>query len=109
MPDFIKIPASPGPALGYTPKTTFWEDFSIADRFGIDVVKGTYHRAFTEWKDDYEYLTELTMVLNWKIWSYYETNPSLAAVYNDLWQKTDQYACETLKGEELTYFYQTTG
>ena len=93
---------------GYETKTTFWEDFSIADVFGIDAVKDTYNRAFKGWKDNYEYLTELVMVLNWKIWQHYENNEPLARVYNELWQQTDLYAVENLKGEELEYFYRTT-
>ena len=52
---------------GYKPKTTFYEDFSIADRFGIPAVKDTFKRAFEGWKDNHIYLTELVMVLNWKI------------------------------------------
>jgi hypothetical protein len=48
------------------------------------------------------------MALNWKIWEHYETNPKLAEVYSELWEKADIYAQETLKGEELTYFYKTT-
>lgn len=35
---------------GYTCKTTFWMDFSIADRFGAAAVKDTFNRAFAEWK-----------------------------------------------------------
>ena len=35
---------------GYEPITSFWEDFSIADKFGIKAVKDTYNRAFKEWK-----------------------------------------------------------
>ena len=93
---------------GYETKTTFWEDFSIADAFGIGAVKDTYNRAFKAWKDNYEYLTELVMVLNWKIWQHYEKNEPLARVYNDLWQQADLYAVENLKGEELEYFYRTT-
>lgn len=93
---------------GYETKTTFWEDFSIADVFGIDAVKDTYNRAFKGWKDNYEYLTELVMVLNWKIWQHYEKNEPLARVYNELWQQADLYAVENLKGEELEYFYRTT-
>lgn len=37
---------------GYDLITTFWEDFSIADKYGIAGVKDTYKRAFSEWKDD---------------------------------------------------------
>lgn len=93
---------------GYEPKTTFWKDFSIADKFGIDAIKDTYKRAFEEWKENYIYLTELVMVLNHKIWEWYGKNEAIAQVYNDLWEKTDAYACENLKGDELDYFYLTT-
>lgn len=93
---------------GYQPITTFWQDFSIADKFGINGVKDTYKRAFNEWKGNYKYLTELVMVLNWKIWQYYETNEPLARVYNDLWKEADGYACDNLKGEEASYYFETT-
>lgn len=93
---------------GYKPITTFWDDFSIADKFGVNAVKDTYKRAFNEWKDDYKYLTELVMVLNHKIWQHYEKDEPLAQVYNELWEKADEYACENLKGEEAKYFYNIT-
>lgn len=31
-------------------KTTFWEDFSIAERFGLSAIQDTFKRAFKEWK-----------------------------------------------------------
>lgn len=93
---------------GYEPKTSFWDDFSIADNFGASAVKDTFNRAFEEWKDRYDYLTELVMVLNHKIWQHYEGNEALARLYNDLWSKADSYACNNLKGEELSYFYSVT-
>ena len=58
---------------GYELQTTFWEDFSIADRFGLSAIQDTFKRAFEEWKNNYKYLTELILVLNHKIWQYYET------------------------------------
>lgn len=93
---------------GYSCFATFFEDFSIADKFGVDAIKDTYARALKEWKSNYKYLTELVMILNWKIWQYYGKNDGLAIVYNELWQKADTYACEHLKGEELSYYYSTT-
>lgn len=90
---------------GYETITTFWEDFTIADKFGINAVKDTFNRAFNEWKGNYKYLTELVLVLNHKIWFWYGKNDALAKVYNDLWEKADLYACNNLKGEELSYFY----
>ena len=38
-------------------KTTFWQDFSIADRFGSKAIKDTYKRAFDGWKNNTEYVT----------------------------------------------------
>ena len=93
---------------GYTPISTFYEDFSIADMFGIPAIKDTFKRAFEGWKDNYKMLTELVMALNWKIWEHYETNENVARVYNDLWEKADNYAVNNLKGAELQYFYRTT-
>lgn len=92
--------------LGYTCQTTFWMDFSIADRFGISAVKDTYKRAFKEWKSNVVYLTELVLVLNYKIHQYYQRNEQLARVYDQLWREADQWACDTLQGEDLNYFYQ---
>ena len=34
-------------------KTTFWEDFSLAERFGLSAIQYTFNRAFKEWKEDY--------------------------------------------------------
>lgn len=93
---------------GYAPKTTFYEDFGIAEFYGEDAVKDTYERAMESWKTDTVFLTELVMVLNWKIWEHYETDESLAKVYNDLWEKADAYALEHLKGDDLSYFFRTT-
>lgn len=93
---------------GYTPQTTFWMDFSIADRFGASSVKDTFERAFNEWKNNHIYLTELVMVLNHKIWQHNENNAVLAELYNSLWEQADGYATTYLEGEELSYFYRIT-
>ena len=94
--------------IDYDFKTTFWSDFSIADKFGKRAILDTYNRAFEEWKSDYIYLTELVLVLNWKIWQHYEEGRhEIAQIYNTLWEKTQSYAYRTLKGEELDYCIRT--
>lgn len=93
---------------GYEPKTTFWNDFSIAERFGIDAVKDTYKRAFNEWKSNIEYLTELTMMINWKMWRWADTNPVLSMVYQTLWEEADSYCMDNLKDDDLKYYLKTT-
>ena len=95
---------------GYKPLTTFYMDFSIADNFGASAVKDTYDRAFNEWKTEYKYLTELVMVLNWKIYEHFETvngNRTLAELYNTLWSQTASFAEGYLQGDELSYYYKT--
>lgn len=94
---------------GYELMTTFWQDFNIADKFGIDAIKDTYNRAFKEWKSDYKYLTELSLVLNWKSWEHYDKcNEEISKLYTELWEKVDNYACDNLKGEEKRYYFEKT-
>ena len=94
--------------LGVKLESTFWMDFTIADKMGEKSVKDTYDRAFNEWKNNPKFMTELTIVLNWKIWQHYKENKEVAEVYNDLWEQADAYACENLTGAESDYFYSTT-
>ena len=48
------------------------------------------------------------MVLNHKIWQWYEKNEFIAGIYNALYEQANEYAWNNLQGEELTYFYTTT-
>ena len=89
-------------------KTTFWQDFTIADAFGVDAVRDTYHRAFTEWRDNVVYVTELSLVLNWKIWHWYERSDALARVYDELWRLCDDWCRANLKGTDADYYYRIT-
>lgn len=90
-------------------QTTFWQDFTIADAFGTEAITDTFNRAFAEWKTNYIYLTEMVLILNWKIWQHYENkDQEKAKLYNTLWQQADEYAMNNLKGDELVYFLKTT-
>ena len=64
--------------------------------YGIVDFDGIYDY---DWKD---------MALNWKIWEHYKTNDAYGRLYNDLWMKTDEFARDTLQGDELMYYYSTT-
>lgn len=99
----------------YECKTTFWQDFTIAEHFGITAIIETCVRAIAEWHNDAVYLTELVMVLNHKIWQWYDGDNSnngmhteIARVYSQLWEKAAQYAETHLKGEDLAYYYRVT-
>lgn len=90
---------------GYEPKTTFYTDFSIADHYGIWAIEDTYKRCMTAWKDDVTFLTELVMVLNWKMWRW--SGHPYCDVYQKLWEKADEYAMKHLKGDDLMYYFET--
>lgn len=93
---------------GYDVKTTFWDDFTLAERHGgVSAVKDTYKRAFKEWHNNVEYVTELAIVLNHKIWQHYEENIELGRVYNELWVECDTWCCDNLQGEDAEYYFRT--
>lgn len=94
--------------IGYEVRTTFYEDLGIAEAFGIKAVKETYKRAFKEWKENTEYITELCMMLNLKTWEHCESNYELAKVYHGLWMELQDWCYNNLKGDDLAYFIRTT-
>lgn len=95
--------------FGYKPKTTFWGDFSVAEAIsGEKGIADTYHRAFDEWKEDKVYATELAMVLNHKIWQWYEKDIERARLYNNYWEEIDAYIMENWEGEDLEYYIKIT-
>lgn len=90
-------------------KTTFWTDFSIADRFGKAAVKDTFNRAFKEWRNDVTYVTELAIVTNWKCWQHYEKgHEDLSRLYAELYHKVDGWCRTHLKGEDARYYFEMT-
>lgn len=114
-------------SLGYKKQTTFWDDFSIAEVFGKDdpqkglaAVRDTYGRAFSEWKTNTVYVTELSMVLNHKIWYWYDVAnkdvsdtiksyaDSLSHLYDEIWRETDEWCLDNLKGKDAEYYYRVT-
>ena len=93
---------------GYEIKTTFWSDFSIADAFGIDAIKDTFNRAFGEWKNNTEYVTELACVMSWKSCAWYKKNNEYSMLYADYYHKVDEWCMNNLKGKDLNYYLKWT-
>lgn len=94
---------------GYKLTTTFFDDFTIADAFGIDAVKDTFKRAFKEWKSNCEYVTELSIVMNLKCWYWYEKgNTELSKLYSDYYYKVDDWCMNHLKSDELQRYLSIT-
>ncbi len=103
---------------GYEPQTTAFEDFSIADKFGLNAIKDTFNRIMKEWQSNYIFMTELALVINWKCWEHYHRSrkelqpflPNHAEVgqwYKDTYDNPLDCADNHLEGKELQYFYKT--
>lgn len=83
---------------GYELKTTFWEDFTIAEQFGVSAIKDTFTRAYKEWKDNIEYATELSIVMNLKCWEHYDkNNDELTQLYQEYYEDIDTYILDSKK------------
>lgn len=92
---------------GYKPMTTFWQDFSIAEKFGDRAIENTYQKVKSEWRDNYKYWTELCLVLNHKIWHWHESDNQRAALYERLWREADAITTEW-SDEEQEYYFEIT-
>lgn len=93
---------------GYELKTTFWTDFTIAESFGVDAILDTFTRAFNEWKDNVEYITELAMVMSWKSCHFYGKNNEYMVTYNNLYHDVDTWCMNNLTNNDLTYYIKIT-
>lgn len=95
--------------LDYECQTTFWQDFAIADKFGLKAIKDTYKRAKSEWGNDRIHGTELSMVLNHKCWQHYNSDSTiLSKLYSELWGKFHDYVLDSWEGEDLQYYLRIT-
>jgi hypothetical protein len=89
----------------YTPKTTYWQDFSGNEHSEI-ALRSTYNKCEQDAiARGYIALTELVLVLNHKMWRYYQTDMELSKAYYALYRKAILLAETTLSGEELQYYY----
>jgi len=74
--------------MGYTQLTTAFNDFSIAEKFGINAIKDTFKNLVDYCTTDYKYLTELEIVTNKKCWKkYFDGEEELSALYSEMYYK----------------------
>ena len=89
-------------------ESTFWGDFRVCED-KEDAIRDTFNRSFECYKDDKEYGTELSLVLNWLCWFYYDHKLyDLSAIYQKLWEKLDRYIMSNWKGDDLNYYLKET-
>lgn len=89
--------------------STFFQDFTIAERFGASAVRETFGRAFGEWKSSAKYLTELVMVLNAKCWAWHDAGDERwARLYAALYGRASSWACDNLTGDDARFYFEIT-
>ena len=94
---------------GYTQRTTFWDDFTIAEKWGVKAIEDTYKNAFQSWKYDLVFIVELVLVLNWKMWYMAEKRRlSEEMVYCKCWEELCEWCKNHLKGEAYSYYTEVT-
>ena len=105
----------------YKRKTTFANDFALAECYGDNSIKDTYKRASRDWMSNRDYITELALVLNWYSWFWYDNGePALSKLYADLFyqckdafykawkvKKTDSAEERARKEDAQSYFFHT--
>lgn len=119
-----KLPAwKTAEEIGYEPKTTFWQDFCIAERFGVKAIQDTFMRAFDEWQEDVIYTAELALVLNHKGWWFYNAYEifkqkgdtegadifyNLSQLYFRMFDIVNDYSLDYFTGDDADYYYEVT-
>lgn len=90
------------------PSNTFYEDFIIAEKFGIDAILDTAKRASREWIYDPYMFAALVIALNQRLWALYKTNEPVAKVYEKLYFEANSKAYNKYKGEDLDIYWNLT-
>ena len=94
---------------GYTQRTTFWDDFTIAERFGLHAIEDTYKNAFNSWKHDVVFIVELVLVLNWKMLYMDERHMTEKSVmYYKCWVELNNWCERHLEAGAYEYFLNVT-
>lgn len=108
----------------YTPKYTFYSDFSIAEYCEIykadrGAIKDTFKRVIESWGESINAMSEVALVLNHKSWAFYddvdskwlgcnETNrQKLIELYSVLYHKVCDYIYKKFGSDDkaMSYYY----
>lgn len=109
LPVFYSINIKQMPSTIKELESTFRDDFTIADHFGIKWIVDTYKRAFRGRSNNIYFVTELALVMNWKCWYRYEQgNMEYYKLYEKLRFEIDTRCMDNLKWKDRDYYLKTT-
>ena len=112
---------------GYERKYTFYSDFSIAEFCEVwmhdrGAIVDTFNRVLESWGSSIEAMSEVVLVLNHKIWSFYDgvdssylkcgevNRDKIARLYDKLWRKATNFVIEKFGNDKdaMRYYYEVT-
>jgi len=98
--------------------STCWQDFCIANRFGIDAVKDTFDRIFEGFKHDIKVITELAMATNYMSWRFHSAyeksrrtlDGQMRDLYISLYEKVNAYVYDggEVSKDDISYYFSVT-
>jgi hypothetical protein len=116
-----------GDMTDFRPSYTFYSDFGIAEFCEVymrdaNAVAKTYNRVEKYWGGDIKTITEVALVLNHKLWSFYEGVEShylncgeewkehFISIYNTLYERCVKFIQKTYgnDAEAMAYYYKVT-
>ena len=86
--------------LDYECKTTFWNDFSIAELFGEEAVRDTYKRDWKIGSTEQNSGWYLTISVGIGM----RKNDTFSKLYAELWEEYHDWVLDNWKGEDLKYY-----
>jgi len=112
---------------GYKRLYTFYSDFSIAEfckrlMGEKNAIEQAYKEVVASWGSNIKAMTEVVMVLNHKMWAFFdgkgfepqrfgmtkEVANEYAKIYEHLYLKADEFVRRNFDGEDLSYYYEIT-
>lgn len=110
---------------GFKPKYTFYNDFAIAEFCEMHLrecgaILKTFKQVLASWGNNYEAMTEVVLVLNHKIWAFFQKVDSkylgvndecamnISKLYDILWRKADEFYHEKFSENKdaMSYYYE---
>lgn len=112
---------------GYKRKYTFYSDFSIAEFCEVwmhdrGAIVDTFNRVIKSWGSSIEAMSEVVLVLNHKIWAFYDgvdssylkcnevNRDKIARLYDKLYRKAEDFVYEKFgdNKDAMRYYYRVT-
>lgn len=104
------LAANIGMSIGLTPFQSFFEIAEMANAGQATITLTAMKPIIEKTIDEISYtgITDLSIAVNHKVWQHHESNPKLAAIYQEIWEMVDSHALSHLKGKELNFYVHAT-